>query len=127
MASDAASTNGRPAERATPTVRVAACGDVHCRPGVPNPTLDAIAELDGTADLLLLAGDLTTCGRPEEAQPLADVCAALELPVIAVLGNHDLHSDRGDEVMAVLRDGGIEVLDRSSTTLTIRGVEVGVA
>src|SRR5688572_6998415 len=127
MVSDAASTNGRPAERATPTVRVAACGDVHCRPGVPNPTLDALAELDGTADLLLLAGDLTTCGRPEEAQPLADVCASLELPVVAVLGNHDLHSDRGEEVTAVLEGGGIRVLDRASITLTIKGIEVGVA
>ena len=45
--------------------------------------------LRGQADLVLLAGDLTTHGEPEEAAVLADACRALELPVFAVLGNHD--------------------------------------
>jgi Icc-related predicted phosphoesterase len=108
-------------------IRVAACADVHCSPDRPNPTAEAISKLDGEADVLLLAGDLTTHGRPEEAAVLADACAGLELPVFAVLGNHDWHCDRADEVTGALKAGGIRVLDRSSATETIRGIEVGVA
>ncbi|MFL5870513.1 MAG: metallophosphoesterase, partial [Solirubrobacterales bacterium] len=78
------------------------------------------------ADLLLLAGDLTTHGRPEEAEVLADACDGLELPIFAVLGNHDWHCDRADEVADTLEDAGIRVLDRSATIETIRGIEVGV-
>jgi Icc-related predicted phosphoesterase len=109
------------------TIRVAACGDVHCRAERPNATVEALAALDGTADLLLLAGDLTTLGLPEEAATLAEGLAGLELPVVCVLGNHDLHSDRTDEVVAALEAGGICVLDRSSTVLEVRGLEVGIA
>jgi uncharacterized protein len=107
-------------------IRVAACADIHCQPGHPNPTVDAITALDGEADLLLLAGDLTTYGEPEEAEVLARACEDLELPVYAVLGNHDWHSDRAADVSAALEGGGIKVLDRSWATETIRGIEVGI-
>ena len=62
------------------------------------------------ADVILLAGDLTTHGEPEQAAVLADACRPLELPVYAVLGNHDYHANRCDEVVAVLEDAGIRVL-----------------
>ena len=127
MSLERAQLSAAPAGRGKPTVRVAACGDIHCRPDVPNPTLDAIAELDGVADLLLLAGDLTTCGNPEEAQPVADVCSRLELPVVAVLGNHDLHANRAEELVDVLERGGVRVLDGASAIFPIKGLEVGVA
>ena len=107
-------------------VRIAATADVHCRVGHPNPTADSFAELDDRADLLLLAGDLTTHGEPEEAAILASACAGLQIPVIAVLGNHDWHENRADEVTAALAEGGIEVLDRSWTTHEIGGHEVGI-
>ena len=51
-----------------------------------------------SADLVLLAGDLTTHGLPEQAEVLADACDGLSVPVVAVLGNHDHHSGCADEV-----------------------------
>jgi Icc-related predicted phosphoesterase len=107
-------------------IRVAACADVHCRADGPTPAAEALAGAGERADLLLIAGDLTTYGRPEEAQALVEACRPLEIPVITVLGNHDLHSNMGAEVTAVLRDGGIRVLDRSWTVEPVNGIDVGI-
>ena len=108
------------------TVRIAACGDVHCKADHPNATVEALAGLDGKADLLLLAGDLTTLGLPEEGATLAEGLRGLEIPVFAVLGNHDWHSNRADELVAALAEGGIRVLDRESTVCEVRGIDVGI-
>ena len=75
---------------------------------------------------MLLAGDLTTHGLPEQAAVLADACRGLDVPVVAVLGNHDHHSGAPLEVAGVLEDGGIIVLDRGHTILELRDVEVGI-
>jgi Icc-related predicted phosphoesterase len=85
-----------------------------------------VAALDPTADLLLLAGDLTTHGEPAQGQVLADACRELEIPVVAVLGNHDWHADRAPELVAVLEEAGVRVLDRSWTVCEAGGVEVGI-
>jgi Icc-related predicted phosphoesterase len=74
----------------------------------------------------LLAGDLTTCGGPDEAKVLADACRGLDVPVVAVLGNHDWHLTRTQEVAAALGRGGIRVLERSSERFELRGLDVGV-
>jgi len=120
-------TNGRPQAEATETIRIAAAGDVHCRESHRDETLAAFAKLEGKVDMVLLAGDLTTCGEPAEAQVLADACQPLTAPVSAVLGNHDWHVGRADEVNAILEGAGIEMLERSSTIHQIRGHEVGIA
>lgn len=86
----------------------------------------AFASLADTCDLVLLAGDLTTHGLPDQAGVLADACRSSKAPVVAVLGNHDHHSGRCDELTRVLADGGIVVLDRSHTILEICEVEVGI-
>jgi Icc-related predicted phosphoesterase len=88
---------------------------------------DAFAGIAGKADLVLLAGDLTTHGAPEEAQVLADAAGQLDVPVIAVLGNHDWHSNRVVEVQDVLTRAGIHLLERSSTTVDVGAARVGVA
>jgi Icc-related predicted phosphoesterase len=119
--------NGRPEGQHEETIRIAAAGDVHCRESHRAEVAATFAQLDGTVDMLLLAGDLTTCGEPGEAQVLADACRELAMPVIAVLGNHDWHAERADEVTAILEEGGVEVLERRSTIHEIRGYEVGVA
>jgi uncharacterized protein len=86
----------------------------------------AFAALDGGADLIVLAGDLTTHGEPEQARVLADACRNVGVPVVAVLGNHDHHEARGDQVMAVLREAGLTVLDRDVAILDVAGLEVGI-
>jgi uncharacterized protein len=108
------------------TARIAAAGDIHCHEANRERTREAFAGLPGTADLVLLAGDLTTHGEPEQAAVLADACRDLELPVFAVLGNHDWHANRAEEVTAALREGGVHVLDRDWAVCEIAGVEIGV-
>ena len=108
------------------TLRVAAAGDVHCRESRRAEVEEAFAELDGRADLVLLAGDLTSHGTPEEAEILASATGRLDVPVLAVLGNHDWHERRSDEIAAVLESAGVTVLDRSHAVREVRGVEVGI-
>src|ERR671933_1421009 len=118
---------GRPLpEHEGVTIRVAAAGDVHCSEANREETAAAFASIDGTVDLILLAGDLTTHGEPDQGQVLADACRALATPVVAILGNHDWHVNRVPELVAVLKDAGIEILDRSHTVRRIHGVEVGI-
>ncbi len=75
---------------------------------------------------MLLAGDLTTHGRPEQAAVLVGACRGLAIPVFAVLGNHDWHADRGAEVIDVLVSGGVRLLERESAVCDVEGVRVGV-
>ena len=107
-------------------VRIAAAGDVHCRPSMRDEVARAFARAANEADAILLAGDLTTHGEPEQAAVLADACAELDVPVLAVLGNHDWHSDRRDEVVSALEAAGIVVLDPGVTVFEVRGCDVGV-
>ncbi len=105
-------------------VRVAAVGDLHV--GVDD-ALPGFDEIDERADLLLLAGDLTRRGRPDEAERLASSLATVAVPVVAVLGNHDVHSDMADEVVEVLVGAGVTVLDGEACCVDVDGHRVGVA
>jgi Icc-related predicted phosphoesterase len=109
-----------------PLVRIAAAGDVHADERTRSRVEEAFTNVAAAADIVLLAGDLTTHGRPEEARVLADAARPLEIPVYAVLGNHDWHEDRVDEVVSELEDAGIVVLEREATTCEVNGVEVGI-
>jgi uncharacterized protein len=118
---------GQPGEPAECRVRIAATGDVHCgRDGDREHWAAAFEGLRGRVDLILLAGDLTTHGEPEQAAILADAARDADVPVLAVLGNHDWHANRRDEVAAALGTGGIDVLEREHRVLDIAGAEVGV-
>jgi Icc-related predicted phosphoesterase len=107
-------------------VRVAAAGDIHASEAARERVERAFADVQGQADLVLLAGDLTTTGEPDEAQVLADACADLSLPVFAVLGNHDCHAGRLEELAARLEEAGVHVLDGAAKTCVAGGVEVGI-
>jgi Icc-related predicted phosphoesterase len=108
------------------TIRVAAAGDVHCSEGNRDHVAAAFEQVQREADLILLAGDLTTYGLPEQAAVLADAVRGLSTPVLAVLGNHDLHEGRGEEVSELLREGGVIVMDRSHHVCDFAGSLVGV-
>ncbi len=107
-------------------IRVAAAGDVHADASRRADLESAFTGLRGRADLVLLAGDLTTHGRPEEAQVVAEASQLAELPVFSVLGNHDWHSNRAAEVSAVMEEAGVTMLDRSWATCEVGGVSVGI-
>jgi Icc-related predicted phosphoesterase len=120
------SPNGQGARPTPPPLRIAAAGDMHCQPSRAAEARAAFASLDGQIDLLLLAGDLTTHGQPEQAQVLADACRDLDVPIYAVWGNHDWHCNQIDEIRAILEEAGITVLDRDSATVCIGQVEIGI-
>ena len=108
------------------TIRIAAAGDIHASEPHRERIETAFAEVEADADLILLAGDLTTHGEPEEAAVLADACSALATPVYAVLGNHDHHLGRAREVEDALEAGGVVVLDRDWAVAEVDGVDVGI-
>ncbi|HEX2427521.1 MAG TPA: metallophosphoesterase [Gaiellaceae bacterium] len=110
----------------TATTRVAAAGDVHAAEPLREHLTRAFAAVDADCDLVLLAGDLTTHGLPEQAAVLADACAHMRTPVVAVLGNHDYHSGQAAAVAEALARGGLVVLDRNHTILEIGDLEVGI-
>jgi Icc-related predicted phosphoesterase len=108
-------------------VRIAAAGDIHCEERTREAVATAFEAIDREVDLILLAGDLTTHGEPGQARVLTDACRSIDTPVVAVLGNHDLHAGRRDELVEVLVEGGVELLDRGHATFTVGECQVGVA
>src|SRR3954451_16954883 len=115
-----------PPDTAGAKVRIAAAGDIHCSESTRDKTAQEFGEIAGTVDLILLAGDLTTHGEPEQAAVLAAACRNLEAPVVAVLRNHDWHVNRADDLVAVLEYAGITMLDRSSVIMSVDGCDVGI-
>jgi Icc-related predicted phosphoesterase len=78
-------------------------------------------QISSAADVLLLCGDFTDYGLPEEARVLArEITAAMKIPVIAVLGNHDFEGGNPHEIRTILMDAGVTVLDGEATE--IKGV-----
>jgi Icc-related predicted phosphoesterase len=100
-------------------------GDLHASEEQRDRLVRAFDGLSDT-DVVLLAGDLTTHGLPDEAAVLADACRCAHMPVVAVLGNHDHHNGLAPTIEAALRDAGVSVLDRAHVVLELAGMQVGV-
>lgn len=73
-----------------------------------------MARVRDEADVLILAGDLTNYGKPEEMVSLLNAVVRLRVPTIAVLGNHDYESGQEQELIKLMSAEGIKVLDGSS-------------
>ncbi|MFG2603575.1 metallophosphoesterase [Streptomyces sp. NPDC048514] len=108
-------------------IRIAAVGDIHMGPESQGTLRPSFETLPDCADILLLAGDLTRHGTPEEAAVVAREIKDLAVPVVAVLGNHDHHDERPEEVTAILRDAGAHVLEGQAAVVTCDGARIGVA
>src|SRR5688500_18238073 len=108
-------------------IRIAAVGDVHFDQESSGRIAEYAGEISALADMFLLAGDLTQTGNPEEAATLVADLAQLEVPVVAVLGNHDYHLGKENEITAMLESVGVTVLEGTSTELQVAGTAVGVA
>jgi Icc-related predicted phosphoesterase len=93
-------------------VRVAALADLHFG-RVAEPLLrQTLAQAGHDGDVLLLCGDLTDHGLPEEAQGLArELKQTVGVPIIGVLGNHDFESGKPAEVLEILAESGVNMLD----------------
>jgi Icc-related predicted phosphoesterase len=103
-------------------VRVAALGDLHCTKTSQGAFQPLLARIGESADLLLLAGDLTDYGLPEEARVVQKELASLRIPIVAVLGNHDFESGKEGEVRQILTDAGVTVLDGDACEINGIGI-----
>jgi len=100
-----------PTPKSSTHVRFAAVGDIHCKKDSAGAFRELFAQASDAADALLLCGDLTDYGLPEEARVLASELGAAKVPIVAVLGNHDFESDAQNDVRNILADAGVHVLD----------------
>ncbi len=102
-------------------LRVAAIGDLHVSRQSQGGFQPLFAQITADADVLLLCGDFTDYGLPEEARVLArELTAAMKIPVLAVLGNHDFEAGKQHEIREILTDAGVSVLDGEA--IEIHGV-----
>lgn len=101
-------------------VRIAAVSDIHYAKGSQGMMQPLFAQIAESADVMLLCGDLTDYGLADEARVLARDLAAVKIPTVAVLGNHDLESGQEAEVTQILTDAGVRMLD--GDTFEFRGI-----
>jgi len=92
-------------------MRIAATADLHFSAQTQGLLKEQLGRVRDDADVLVLAGDLTNFGRPQEMEPLVNVLVRLRIPTIAVLGNHDYESGQEAELMRMMTAEGIKVLD----------------
>jgi Icc-related predicted phosphoesterase len=108
-------------------IRVAGVGDIHVAADSAEDWRTRLARVNADADVLLLAGDLTRHGSREEAAALARALSGVEIPLFAVLGNHDYHADLEDVVIAAVESRGGRVLEGDAAELRLDSASVGIA
>jgi len=100
------------------TIRIAAMSDVHYSRTSQGLLQDVFSQVTERADVLILAGDLTDYGLPDEARVLArDLTTLVKIPIVGVLGNHDFESGEEGEVRSILVDAGVHMLDGDAVEL----------
>jgi Icc-related predicted phosphoesterase len=92
-------------------LKIAAIGDIHVDISSQGKYVPLFEELSQKADILLLCGDITDRGLPEEAHILVHDLASLTIPVVGVFGNHDFESGKTDEVKDIFRQSKLRILD----------------
>jgi Icc-related predicted phosphoesterase len=92
-------------------MRIAATADLHFSAQTQGLLKEQLGRVRDEADVLVVAGDLTNYGRPQEMEPLVNVLVRLRLPIIAVLGNHDYECGQEAELIRMMTSEGIKVLD----------------
>jgi Icc-related predicted phosphoesterase len=98
--------------------RIAALGNLHCLRTSGDVLKPIFSHVAADADVILLCGDLTDYGKPQEAKILAQALSVVgRVPVLAVLGNHDYECGTAEEVEHILCDSGVHVLDGTSIEL----------
>lgn len=90
---------------------VAGLGDLHVEENADHRFRDLFSEISDRADVLALCGDLTNIGKPAEAELLAEDLRSCTIPVLGVLGNHDLESGEAEAVVRILQQAGLCFLE----------------
>jgi Icc-related predicted phosphoesterase len=93
------------------TFRLAAAADLHQRQEQHGKFREFVKAVNGEAEGLVLAGDLTDHGLVDEAKALAEALAQLRVPCAAVLGNHDFEGNVVREIVRILNEVKVVVLD----------------
>lgn len=104
----------------TGRLRIAAVGDFHCGAEDVGAYRELFAEANAQADVLVLTGDLTRRGLASEFRVVIGELADVEIPIVAVLGNHDYESGEVNVAGRLLRERGIHLLSGDSFELTER-------
>lgn len=94
-------------------MRIAATADLHFSPQGYDRIRDAMTRLRDEADLLIIAGDITNLGKPEEMESMLASFMRVRVPIVAVLGNHDYESGRQEELSKMMVAEGVKLLDGS--------------
>lgn len=92
-------------------MRIAATADLHYSPQSYDRIREPMSRVRDEADVLVIAGDLTNWGKPEEMESLLNALVRLRIPIVAVLGNHDYESGQEQELIRLMTGEGIKVLD----------------
>ena len=95
-------------------MRLAAVADIHLKAENHEKDVREFSAVNELADVLVIAGDLTNHGIPDEMKVVLGVLEHIRIPVIAVLGNHDHESGHQDELAGMLRVAGVHLLDGQS-------------
>ena len=85
--------------------------DIHCSRGSQGTLQPVFAFAADHADVIVICGDLTDYGLPDEARVLVKELAGVRAQIVAVLGNHDYESGKETELHDILNDAGVHVLD----------------
>ncbi len=93
------------------TFRLAAAADLHQRQEQHGKFRELVKAVNGEAQGLVLAGDLTDHGLVDEAKALAEALAQLRVPCAAVLGNHDFEGNAVREIVRIMGEVKVVVLD----------------
>lgn len=101
-------------------MKIAATADLHIRKTDEAAVKKMIKDIPKEADVLIVAGDLTDNGLVEEAELAAKMLKSLNMPVIAVLGNHDHENGKAQEIAELLHSEDVYLLD--GNTFVIDGV-----
>jgi len=94
-------------------MRIAALADLHFSPQSYDRIRDVMTRVRDEADLLILAGDLTNLGKPEEMESMLASLMRIRVPIVAVLGNHDFECGKQEELAKMMTAEGVKVLDGS--------------
>ena len=107
-------------------IRLAAVADLHIGKPGSGSVSGRFTSVNEAADVLLLPGDLTEHGSPDELRPLLHELAQVSIPVVAVLGNHDYVDWEHDQLSPLLKGAGVHLLDGDTFAADVKGRRLGI-